>query len=248
MLKISKIMKLDKNSTLPVTHVIFDLDGTILDTESVYRKAYRKVCKKYGKSEKLTKKVENKVMGIPAMQVANVLKKECDFSLSAKELRSELDKNVQPMFESVRLKPGAEKLITHLLRSGVPVALATSSRKKNAKLKMAGYRYLFEGFSHMVFRDDEGISEGKPSPDVFLKAMELFPDECSTDNCLVFEDSENGVKAALSAGLQVVLIPDSNPLSFDDVPTYKSLDDFRPEDYGLPPYEDYDENSNGSEE
>ena len=45
MLKISKIMKLDKNSTLPVTHVIFDLDGTILDTESVYRKAYRKVSK-----------------------------------------------------------------------------------------------------------------------------------------------------------------------------------------------------------
>ena len=43
MLKISKIMKLDKNSTLSVTHVIFDLDGTILDTESVYRKAYRKV-------------------------------------------------------------------------------------------------------------------------------------------------------------------------------------------------------------
>jgi pseudouridine-5'-monophosphatase len=234
------IMKLDKNTIQdkPVTHVIFDLDGTILDTESVYKKAYRKVCKKYGKTEKLTKKVENSVRGVSAMQVANVLKKECEFSLSAKELRSELDQNVQPMFENVRLKPGAEKLITHLLRSDIPVALATSSRKKNAKLKMAGYRYLFEGFSHMVFRDDDGIGEGKPSPDVFLKALELFPEDYDTDNCLVFEDSENGVKAALSAGLQVVLIPETS-LSMD-VPTIKSLDEFRPEDYGLPPYEPED--------
>lgn len=230
-----------RRCTQNVTHVIFDLDGTILDTESVYRKAYRKVCKKYGKENKLTQKVEIQVQGIPAMQVAHVLKEKCDFPLTPKELRIELDDYVKPMFKNVRLKPGAEKLIRHLASSNIPVALASSSRRKNGKLKMAGYKNLFEGFSHMVFRDDDGIREGKPSPDVFLKALEMFPDDFETDNCLVFEDSENGVQAALSAGLQVVHIPETSGAIHQDVPTINSLDEFKPEDYGLPPYQEQKE-------
>eukprot|EP00088_Acartia_fossae_P022475 TRINITY_DN23676_c0_g1_i1.p1 TRINITY_DN23676_c0_g1~~TRINITY_DN23676_c0_g1_i1.p1 ORF type:complete len:236 (+),score=35.16 TRINITY_DN23676_c0_g1_i1:97-804(+) len=218
-----------------VTHVIFDLDGTILDTETVYRKVYRKVCKKHGHQERLTKRVENQLLGLSAMQVANKLKNECQFLQTAKELRLELDEELVPMFETVRLKPGAEKLIQHLLRSGIPVALATSSRRKSAKLKMANHKFLFDGFSHMVFRDDEGIRDGKPSPDVFLKALDDFPVNVKSENCLAFEDSENGVEAALSAGLQVVMIPEHSIPDLP-IPTLKSLDDFRPEDYGLPPY------------
>ena len=102
------------------------------------------------------------------------------------------------------------------------MAIATSSRKCNSKLKMEGHRELFGLFNHKVNAiftktlfmiifyqvfgsDDPEVTRGKPNPDIFLVAAKRFPDAPSPEHCLVIEDSMSGVQGALEAGMQVIL-------------------------------------------
>ncbi|VDK31884.1 unnamed protein product [Gongylonema pulchrum] len=91
--------------------------------------------------------------------------------------------------------------------------------------------------------DDPAIKRGKPAPDPFLVTMDRFKDRPEkAANVLVFEDAANGVRAALAAGMPVVMIPD---LTYMKVPEdirhkisqiLKSLEEFKPETMGLPAY------------
>lgn len=92
--------------------------------------------------------------------------------------------------------------------------------------------------------DDPEIKRGKPAPDPFLATMNRFKEKAeSALNILVFEDSANGVRAAIAAGMQVVMIPDVTYMKppeevIDKIGVIlKSLDEFKPEIMGLPPYD-----------
>lgn len=106
---------------------------------------------------------------------------------------------------------------------------------------------------------DPDVKEGKPAPDIFLVAAKRFPETVKPENvrkirnffvkflkfsllqCLVFEDAPNGCRAAKSAGMQVVMVPDSHVTDQqkeDATVVFKTLLDFKPEDFGLPPFKD----------
>lgn len=92
--------------------------------------------------------------------------------------------------------------------------------------------------------DDPAVKKGKPEPDGFLVTMERFEKKPqSAANILVFEDSLNGVLAAVAAGMHVIMVPDSRYcLPPEDVRdkiclVLESLEDFKPEMMGLPPYD-----------
>ena len=88
-------------------------------------------------------------------------------------------------------------------RNGISAAVATSTEKENAlyTLKLCG---IADRMAQMVFGDM--VEHAKPEPDIFLKAAELL--KLPTKGCLVLEDSPNGVKAAYSAGMKVIMVPD----------------------------------------
>jgi len=228
-----------------ITHVIFDVDGTILDTEALYTKAKKNVIAKYGGREQFTRDLESKTAGKQAFDVAEIITEECNLPLTPDEFVAELDTMLKPILPTAQLKPGAERLIQHLAEHNVPVCIATSSRRRTGKMKMSGHSDLFNLFSHKVFgSDDPEVEKGKPNPDIFLVAAKRFEVPPSPQHCLVFEDSTSGVQGALEAGMQVVMVPEHN-IHPGATEVIESFDMFDPVKYGLPGY-DHDDNSNAS--
>jgi HAD superfamily hydrolase (TIGR01509 family) len=94
-------------------------------------------------------------------------------------------------------------LLDHLAALGIPLAVGTSSRRNSAlwKLQKAG---IADRFTYIVGGDD--VKNGKPAPDIFLKAAELLEVPCSS--CVGFEDSAAGLMALAAAGIRSVFVKD----------------------------------------
>lgn len=223
-----------------VTHCIFDMDGLLLDTESLYTLAYNHVTQEYGKT--YTWEHKAKIMGCKTTEGLQIIIDLLQLSITVQTFEDKLVPIYQEVFPKCNFMPGAERLLQHLKKSNVPIALATSSSQESSDLKTQKWKHIFNLFDHKVFGgSDPEVVRGKPSPDIFLIAAERFPDNPDPSKCLVFEDSPNGVQAALAAKMQVVMVPDPQlPKHFIKDPTLviKSLEDFKPEDFGLPPFVD----------
>lgn len=128
----------------------------------------------------------------------------------------------------------------HLNRNRVPMAVATSSTKDSFELKTEIHKDFFALFNHIVTGGtDPEVKNGKPAPDIFLVAASRFPDKPQPHDCLVFEDAPNGVQAAVSAGMQVVMVPDElvqPELCEQATLKLKTLEEIKPEVFGLPAF------------
>lgn len=102
-----------------------------------------------------------------------------------------------------KLMPGAHRLLWHLHKHKIPVALATSTSRATFGAKMAGHGNLQSIFTCVSCGDE--VTNGKPAPDCFRQAaakLGLQPGEC-----LAIEDAPAGVEAAVAAGLRVAVVP-----------------------------------------
>ncbi|XP_034099600.1 probable pseudouridine-5'-phosphatase isoform X1 [Drosophila sulfurigaster albostrigata] len=221
-----------------VTHCIFDMDGLLLDTETLYTLAAQMVLDPYGKT--YTFEAKQQLMGLQTRPMAEFMVKYYDLPISWEEYAKQQLENTRTLMGDAKLMPGAERLLRHLHANKVPFALATSSGAEMVELKTRKHRELFDLFNHRVCgSSDKEVKNGKPAPDIFLIAADRFADKPEPANCLVFEDSPNGVTAGESAGMQVIMVPDSR-LSPDRcshaTQVLSSLEDFQPELFGLPPF------------
>ncbi|XP_011687086.1 PREDICTED: pseudouridine-5'-phosphatase-like [Wasmannia auropunctata] len=221
-----------------VTHCIFDMDGLLLDTESLYTKAYNCVTQEYGKTYGWEHKA--KIMGYKSAQALQLIIDMLELPITVQTFEDKLAPIYQKLFPQCNLMPGAERLLQHLKKNNIPIALATSSSEESSDLKTQKWQYLFDLFNHKVYGgSDPEVTRGKPHPDTFLIAAKRFPDNPDPLKCLVFEDSPNGVQGAVAANMQVVMVPDPQlpkHLIKDATLVLKSLEDFKPEDFGLPPF------------
>lgn len=240
--KIGAVLKTSKMgmSTLNrVSHVIFDMDGLLLDTEHIYEGVVRDIAKSFGKDYPMD--VRMKVMGTNEQMTGKIIVEDLELPIDLDEFLRRLHHMCNKRFTSLALMPGAERLIKHLHKNNVPIALATSSGKKSAEIKMNNHPELFHLFNHKVMGStDPDVLHGKPAPDIFLIAAQRFPDQPDPSKCLVFEDAPNGVKAAVAAGMQAVMVPDKivQPEQRKEATVIlNSLNEFRPELFGLPKFE-----------
>ncbi|KAL8168103.1 hypothetical protein V2J09_009602 [Rumex salicifolius] len=225
-----------------ITHVIFDMDGLLLDTEKFYTEVQEIILARYNKTFDWSLKA--KMMGMKAIEAARVFVEETGISesLSAEDFLVEREAMLQDMFPTSELMPGASRLIRHLHAKGIPICVATGSHTRHFELKTQRHRELFSLMHHIVRGDDPEVKKGKPSPDIFLTAAKRFEGgPVDPQYALVFEDAPSGVGAAKNAGMSVVMVPDPRlDSSFhgaaDQVLT--SLLDFDPKEWGLPPFED----------
>jgi pseudouridine-5'-monophosphatase len=228
-----------------VTHIIFDVDGLLLDTETIYTKMMSIICGRY--NTEFTWELKVKLMGKKHQESAKIFIESLGLPITVDDYTNQLTELIDIYFPCAEPLLGAERLVRHLHAHHIPMALATGSHMREFELKTARHKELFSLFSHTVCSsDDPEVKNGKPAPDCFLVAASRFPDKPLPKNVLVFEDAPNGVVGARAAGMQVIWIPDPRCLELDKStmtdgvrPTLvlKSLLDFKPELFGLPAFD-----------
>ncbi|XP_057657886.1 pseudouridine-5'-phosphatase-like [Diorhabda carinulata] len=227
-----------KSRILPVTHVLFDLDGIIIDSETIYEKISNDLAREYGKT--YSKQLKSKVMGTPEFETCKTIVDELNLPISPEEFLKKYEEKVLIELRHPALLPGVEDIVGHLHKHAVPIAIATSSRQDIMEMKTKPHRRLVDLFHHVVCgSSDPDVKNNKPAPDIFLVCASRFPENPDPSKCLVIEDSPNGVLAALNAGMQVVMVPNPDldprhPIRDKATLVLTSLEHFRPELFGLP--------------
>lgn len=182
--------------------VIFDMDGTLLDTQRIGIPAWDYGGRLQG-IENLGEHVYN-VFGMNANGSSNYLRTHfptLDVELFKRHAREFIERN-----GTVEFKKGAKEILAFLKEQNVKIALASGTSRPSVEhhLKAVNAEHFFDA---TVCGTE--VQKGKPEPDVFLKAAELIG--ANPADCFVFEDSENGVKAAKKAGMKVIGISDVVP-------------------------------------
>jgi pseudouridine-5'-monophosphatase len=185
------------------SHVIFDLDGVLLDTEKLYTEATQSVVGRYGKTFDWS--LKSLMMGRHEREAAELLVQTLELPITADEYRRLSTPIAESLFPTAAELPGAEAFVAELAERGHVLAVGTSSTRRLYDLKTRHLPW-FRHFSAVVSGDHPEVRALKPAPDIFLAAARAIAGD--PVRCLVIEDSPAGVLAARAAGMSVVAIPD----------------------------------------
>jgi HAD superfamily hydrolase (TIGR01509 family) len=186
----------------PFQAVIFDMDGTLLDTESVFKTIVFEVCTELG--FEMTEAVHLSMVGGSHERTNQLLLEAYGVSFPY-TLFDERCRTImrERSHDGVPVKLGAREFVTELRERDIPVAVATSSRNPHAQHHL-GAAGLLDLFETVVTRDD--VINPKPHPEPYLTAARRLGVDPLT--CLAVEDSHSGVRAAHAAGMQTIMVPD----------------------------------------
>jgi len=178
--------------------VIFDLDGTLLDTEPLYSIASQRVLDPYGNI--YTPELKKRAMGGSSTTSAQIVIDEYDLPLSAKAYLALREEHLLALFADISEISGAGDFVSAVQTSTVPLGLATSSHADMCALKLDGLPWA-SAFDVSICGDHSSLQRSKPAPDIFLLCAERL--NINPSDCIAFEDSPNGIEAAKSAGMKV---------------------------------------------
>lgn len=183
--------------------VIFDLDGTLIDSMSVWDKLLEDVMEKHGFSapDIMIKKVAHMTL----TQSSEYLVKEFpNFPMTPKEIREEWKSIVFDSYaHKIKLKKGAKEFIEYLKQNGIKIGIATAC-EKNLLTACLKNNEVYDMIDVFTYADEVG--EGKQSPKVFLECLNRL--ECDVENAVLFEDILVALNTAKEIGLKTVIVED----------------------------------------
>lgn len=181
--------------------VLFDMDGLMFDTESAYSVVHSVMSERRGKV--FTNEVKRTLMGKRATEVMELLNEFWERKETLEDLLAEQDEELMIAYrDSVEKMAGLDDIIEYLDNNNIRKCIGTSSRRFLVDILLKKYG-IEDAFEFVVSGDS--VTRGKPHPEIYDKCIEklgLAPEEC-----LVLEDSLNGVRAGISAGCHTCAIP-----------------------------------------
>ncbi|MEA4816638.1 MAG: HAD family phosphatase [Lachnospiraceae bacterium] len=190
--------------------VIFDLDGTLIDSMWIWSKVDDELLLKYGCS--IDTDYKNTIMSMTFHQGLAYIIKRYGLNKSVAELAEELIE--MAYFEyanNTRLKKGAVDFLAGLKARGVKLAMATSSARKMCEAVLNNNN-IFRFFEAIVYSDEVG--KNKTNPDIYLKAAELI--RVSPSDCAVFEDVPFALSGIKAAGMKSIGVYDKYSAEYEE--------------------------------
>ena len=189
----------------PVEAAIFDMDGTLIDSETVYMAGMQDAARILGLDLPIS--LCHAMVGVPRTQCNLLLQQHFGTEFDLETFRGHYAASVQDrMRERVPIKPGVVELLDFLADRALPLAIATSANRETAERNL-GRAGLLDRFQVVSTRDD--AERAKPAPDIYLEAARRLG--VAPAHCVAFEDSSIGIIAAHAAGMRAVMIPDMLP-------------------------------------
>ncbi|MGB1042012.1 MAG: HAD family hydrolase [Tenacibaculum sp.] len=210
--------------------VLFDMDGVIVDTEPLHKEAYFLMFKKVEIS--VTQELYNSYTGQSTIDICRDLVAKFKLSYTAEDLVAYKRAFFKELFfsenNSLQLLDGVLDLIKNYYNNGITLVLASSA-------SMFTITSVFDRFDlHQYFKgkiSGADLKASKPHPEIFIKAAEIAG--FSTDECMVIEDSTNGIKAAYDAGVYCVAYKSEHSKAQDYTLAQKVIDDYKEIHYSL---------------
>ena len=186
-----------------VQGVLFDMDGLLLDSERLYLEASRQAFQEHAFDFQAEAYLE--CICTPDIEAVKIMRAAYGEALPVEKVMARAADLYRKRVHSepVPLKEGCLELLDFLKANDIKRAVATSTRTVLAehKLKLAGIR---DDFAFVIGGDQ--VKRSKPDPEIYRRSFERLGVPAGT--CLALEDSENGVRAAVAAGLRVIQVPD----------------------------------------
>lgn len=235
--------KLDELKLKNKKYIIFDMDGTLIDSIGVWNRTDQKLIEEYGGisidldviQKQRDEFLNNNPKGDTYLTYVEYLIKKYGLNINAEELlKVRWDISNKILEKEMDFKPGSVELIQKLKSIGFTVVLATMTTQvqldiySNKNKKMAEQMCINKDFDLIIRKED--VKHKKPHPEIYNKIVEYY--HTTPNECLIFEDSYTGVLAANKAGIEVVNIYDKyadiDREKIDDITDYKidSYDEF----------------------
>ena len=179
------------------------MDGLMFDTEKIILETWKEACRKYNR--KVNNRLLKETIGLNNTGTEEVYKKYYGGSFPFEKILDEsarlLENHIRS--EGVPLKEGLYEFLEYIRKKQLKMAVATSTSRDRTErmLELSDTKKYF----NTITCGDE-IKNGKPDPEIFLKTAQKV--NCLPENCMVLEDSKNGIIAAHEAGMLPIMIPD----------------------------------------
>ena len=185
---------------------IFDLDGVIVDTAHYHFLAWKRLADEL--NIKFTENDNERLKGVSRLHSMDILLDIGGMKMEPEQRESLANKKNVWFVEFIEqmkpsdIFPGVRLLIEELRQNGLKIGLASSSKNANTVIKLLRIKEMFD-----VVVDGTMITHSKPDPEIFLLAAKLLG--IPPHHCLVFEDAESGVEAAVAAGMKCIGVGDA---------------------------------------
>lgn len=186
----------------PITAIVLDMDGLMLDTEPLYQAAWQRAAAELG--HQLSNDLYARFLGRPTDDCEGDLVRHFGSAFPLERFRA-----LWPAYwrglaaGGIAPKPGLHALLAFVAERGLRIAVATSSDREYTAFTLA-HAGLAGRFPVIVTRDE--VAHGKPAPDLYREAARRLG--CAPASCVALDDADAGVLAARAAGMSVVMVPD----------------------------------------